>query len=319
MNDLPIRRQKSIFYQKLFVIILLIIALDYLFGLVLSHLFFSQKSGLNYRTTFVLENTKAEVVILGSSRANHHYKPQIFSDKFKLTCYNAGRDGQHIPFQYAMLKGIIKRYSPKILILDILPRQLLNNPENYRLNALLPYYKAHKEIRSVANLNSKTEKIKLLSKIYPFNSLLLTMIKSNLKKRKHTDGYIPLEKVMNYTPEKEEEEVKSSNDFTSKIVIDEKIVSILESFIALAKESGIEVYLVTSPFFKSTVNPKANFALEQIAVNNKVPFFDYSTHKDFVGHPELFQDNSHLNDSGAEHFSKIISMRIFDELKPKDK
>jgi len=34
----------------------------------------------NYRTTYVMDSTKADILVFASSRASHHYVPEIFED-----------------------------------------------------------------------------------------------------------------------------------------------------------------------------------------------------------------------------------------------
>ena len=43
-----------------------------------------------------MELTKADLLVFGSSRANHHYVPEVFEDSLKLTFYNTGKDGSGI-------------------------------------------------------------------------------------------------------------------------------------------------------------------------------------------------------------------------------
>ena len=105
----------------------------------------------------------------------------------KLSFYNAGRDGNFMFYHLAVLKGVLNRYSPKIVILDFVAEEFAQNQYSYdRLSSLLPYYKSHPEMRSIINLKSKYEKIKLLSQIYPYNSLMLTIAVGNsgVNKRK---------------------------------------------------------------------------------------------------------------------------------------
>ena len=309
-DDKIISNQKMKFVKKLLIVITLLFVFDFAIGSLLQNLFFSQKSGLNYRTTYVLNEVESEIIILGSSRANHHYDPQIFSEIFNnLSCYNAGRDGQHILFQYAMLKGILKRYNPKIIILDILPSQLLKNPKHYaKLSALLPFYDSHKEIREIIESRSKMEKIKLISKIYPFNSLLLSMLKNTKEELKYVNGYIPLKKIM--------KEFDKNNDAEYEdFIIDLYVINSLESFINESKKAGSKIFLVISPYYTGRKCQEAMDQLRQIADNYDVPLLNYAESQEFKQHPELFQDDLHLNVDGAKLFSTIISKTIKQELK----
>ena len=61
-----------------------------------------------------------DIIILGSSRASHHYIPRIIEDGLGMTCFNAGQDGNGIILQYGRWKMISERYTPKMIIYDAL-------------------------------------------------------------------------------------------------------------------------------------------------------------------------------------------------------
>ena len=129
------------FLLKSVVLFTIVFVLDYSFGNLLRYFYFKQESGLQYRTTYSIEKTTADILIFGSSRANHHYYPNVFENRMKQSCYNVGRDGNSVLYHSAVLKGVLKRYSPKIVILDIVYGEFRQNQDSYdRLSSLLPYY-----------------------------------------------------------------------------------------------------------------------------------------------------------------------------------
>ena len=191
MNLLDKIREKNIpfFFKRLLFFLLIIFCLDFTFGLILKYLYYKQDSGLLYRTTYSMDSTRAQLLIFGSSTANHHYVPVLFENKMNATLYNAGRDGNSILYHYSVLTSILKRYSPEIAILDFNAGEFKKDMQSYeRLSSLLPYYEYHPEIRSIIQRKNKFEKYKLLSKIYPFNSLIFTIAigSSSLNKKKKT-------------------------------------------------------------------------------------------------------------------------------------
>lgn len=93
------------FFLKLVVLFTIVFILDYSIGNVLRYFYFKQESGLQYRTTYSIEKTRADVLIFGSSRANHHYNPIVFENRLKQSYYNVGRDGNFIFYHSAVLKG----------------------------------------------------------------------------------------------------------------------------------------------------------------------------------------------------------------------
>jgi hypothetical protein len=194
-------RLKSHLLFKLAVALVFLICLDFLFGSTIKNFYFRQTSGPEFVTTYSIEKTKADFLILGSSRADHHYHPGVIEDKLKISCHNAGRDGFDIFYHYAILKASLSRYKPEIVILDLNTEDFRKLKDSYdRLSALLPYYKDHPEIREIVDLKSRIERIKMLSRIYPFNSTLSYIILGNTeynrKRRNEINGYVPFKKYI---------------------------------------------------------------------------------------------------------------------------
>lgn len=297
------------FFLMVFLLLLIIAVFDFSFGSLLHYYYFKQKSGLQYRTTYSMEKTTAELLIFGASRANHHYHPEIFEDQLlNYSYYNVGRDGISIFYHYAVLKSVLKRYSPKIVILDFTYDEFIKDQHSYdRLSSLMPYYNNHPEIRSVVELKSPYEKFKLLSNIYPYNSLIFTIAVGNLdlnKKRKpDIKGYIPLTKTWNRLIQ-----IDSSS---SKYEIDSVKIKIYESFIQNCINSKVKLYIVCSPYFIKFNYTECSISIGQkIAERNNIDFFNYSQDTIFINNSSLFQDVNHLNDEGAKKFSYILIDRI---------
>lgn len=294
----------AFFAKKLFLFLLIIIFLDFLIGAIFRVLYFKQESGQLFRTTYVLDKTKADVIIFGSSRASHHYDPLVFEKRIPLEYYNAGRDGTYNLYHYAILKAILKRHKPKVIILEFGKRELMKSQISYdRLTALLPYYKDHPEIRDIVLKKSAYEKIKLLSNIYPYNSLLFSIIigNSELNKKRMIDikGFVPLTKTITsqVTPE------ITGKDYQ----IDSLNVWGYKSFIEACILNQISLYVVTSPYLLDSKKADTSIILaKKIADEYKIPFFDFSNSPSFLATDSLFSDPIHLNIKGASLFSNMV-------------
>jgi hypothetical protein len=102
-------------------------------------MFFMQHGGDSFAITYALYSTKADLLILGNSRATNLYILCVFEDLLKMSCFTTGRDGEGISFNYASLSSIIKRYMPTYVILDFNSESLYERRTNAdELNALLP-------------------------------------------------------------------------------------------------------------------------------------------------------------------------------------
>ena len=290
---------------KAFSFFIILFILDFSIGSILRYLYFKQTSGLLYRTTYSIDSTRAEFLIFGSSTANHHYDTRLFEKRLGNSVYNTGRDGSMFFYNYAIFKSVLKRFHPKTAILDFNTEELKFSEESYdRISALLPYYKNHPEIRSVVELESPYEKYKLLSKIYPFNSLLFTIAIGNTnfnKKRELVDdenGYIPLTHVWNR---------KIATQTSLNYELDSNKINVLKSLIKECKDSNVQLYICISPrFVKYTGKDISVDTTREIAKEFNIPFYDFSSDTLFWDHKEYFADESHLNETGAEIFSNAV-------------
>ena len=294
------------FFFKLVVLFALVFVSDFLIGNVLCYYYFKQQRGADYLTTYSIDSTRADLLIFGSSRASHHYQPAVFENHLNLTCYNAGRDGNFLFYHYGVLEAVLKRYSPKMIILDFVHGEFSKSQNSYdRISSLLPYYRSHPEMRSIIELKSPYEKLKFLSKIYPYNSLMLIMAGGNTlfskKEREDIDGYIPLTNVWN-------DAIKIENT-PIKYEIDSIKIKVYKSFIQACINSKVKLYIICSPYFLKSTDADYSVKLaEEIANKYNVKFFDYSRDSTFINSPKLFYNAEHLNNEGA----KVFSIKVVD-------
>lgn len=297
-----------VFFTRCLVLLITVFCLDLIIGSVLKEFYFRQKSGLEYRTTYSIEKTTADVLIFGSSTANHDYIPGIFGKALHLPAYNVGRDGTSVFYDYSILTMVLKRYSPKMIILDFDKQEFSKDQQSYdRLTSLLPYYKDHPEIDKIVDLKSPFEKYKLLSKIYPYNSLILTIAAGNAefnkKREKDINGYVPRNDVWDFP-------IKDGSSF-SNYETDSNKLRVYESFIQDCIKANVELYIVCSPvFIKPNYINNSVILGKEIADKYHVRFFDYSKDSSMLNNRQLFADIAHLNDEGAKVYSNMIAEKI---------
>ncbi len=288
------------------IVIIILFVLDFLTGRALRFFYFKESSGYLYRTTYSMDSTEAEILIFGSSRATHHFVPEVLEDSLNMTCYNTGRDGTGIIFQTGVLLSILNRYTPKIIILDYFGSFEKNNVAYNSSTSLLPYYRTHKEIRKIVDLNGSYEKIKLVSEIYPFNSQILSIFMGNLEinKKRHSEnkGYVPLFRVW-----KNEIDTITANGMYEA---DSSKIYALKYFLDLAKRSGAKVVVIYSPVFQESEINQDTDICSNICALEKVPFWDFSKDTLFLDNRYLFDDLVHLNNNGAMIFSKLVVEKI---------
>lgn len=299
--------QKFLFNLTVFICV--VFALDFSLGKCLRFFYFAQKSGIEYHTTYTLDSVSSEVVVLGSSRADHHFIPSIIEDSLHKSCFNAGRSGQGLFYHEAILQSLMLRYKPEYVILEISPVELYYDKMSYDgLSVLMPYYHQNQFIDKALNLKGKYEKLKYLSSIYPFNSLIHLGLKAfvgsedNVTESKLA-GYIPLKGVVkdSVLRKREKFEAKTFAD------IDINKVNSLKSIIYLCQKNDVKLLLIQSPRFHLVDVDASCEVFERIIRETHTEYVNLSGIPLFNRNPEWFRDLTHLNDKGARVFTTLVT------------
>jgi len=307
-----IKKNAFLYFTTKFLLLLLIVfILDLTIGHVLRYYFYKQECGRQYRAIYAIDKTKADVLIFGSSTAYHHYVPPVIEKKLNESCYNVGSPGQGILFEYAVLKAVLKRYTPKMIILDVNLREFKSGKDYYdRLSFLLPFYKDHEEIRPIVDLKSPLEKYKLWSSIYAYNSSFLIIAGGNSeyfkKRNSDVEGYKPLTRVWD----------KPMGEWDwYRYQFDTVKINMFKSFIDDCRKAGTRLIIVSSPRYIIFHQKEESYVMiDEIASDRKVDFLDFVSDTSFTNHREYFDDDAHLNAHGAEVFTHVVLNRL-DSLK----
>ena len=293
------------FIKKLGIGIIILFLFDLTVGTLLKSFYFTQSSGFQYRSTYSLEETDQEGLIFGSSRANYHYRPDILKKELNKTFYNTGREGLFIFYQTAVLKAVLKRYTPKTIIYDFSGTFEYNQNDYDKLSALLPYYDDHEELRDIVNLRSRFEPMKNVSKIYPYNSTLINILSGNIglaESDNSLNGYMQQDNVWG--------KKLDTIQFPKRYALDSNKLKLFKKFIELAQNHDIDLYVTYSPVFYQYKSDYSVEICKEICEEKGVPFLDFSKEAAFLNQNTLFSDPEHLNGEGAEKFTKIVAAAI---------
>lgn len=298
--------KKFIFRALVFIIILF--ATDRITGTIVSSLYINSDDLSYFKLRYSIDSTRQDIIILGSSRAQYHFNPEIIREETGFSAYNCGYDGQGLAFSYIQLAEITRRYHPRMVILEVSPEIINNREAKEKLKVLLPFYRRDTLIRNTLIRENPLDRIKLASSIYPYNSTIVNLVRALVDKRKISkDGFYPLKKqldaatfnaAMDY-PVYKEKFTRDKFEYFDKIAL-------------LCKNEGIPLFVVISPYFSVNVDlKKLNDqivdhckAFENITVEN------YSIFPETLNKPQLFQDNAHLNGTGADLFTSEVSKKI---------
>lgn len=290
-------------WQYLILLLMFIIAFDFLFGKLYEGLYFSEKSTNNDPLIHSVLGTNEDILIFGSSRAMHHYNPKILEDSLNMTAYNMGSGGQNIYFHLALLEAALERYTPKIVILDLMSIDFEVTPPEWdteKLSILLPFYHSSTAAKKAILRRGMNEKIKTISFIYPYNSLQNKMLKYNFfKSDDRMNGFYPLTRVHNNKLEKVT---------INEGLLDSNKVETIFKFIELCQKNQIKLFIFNSPSF---IHQIGSNQFENLNIHLKmkfgIPIFDFESNKDFLAKSDFFADPSHLNTKGADYYTRKVA------------
>lgn len=251
----------------------------------------------------------ADIVVMGSSRAHHHYIPTVIKEETCLTAYNAGVDGNGIVLATGLYEMITERYHPTIILYEVTPEFDINvfsdDDNNVRyLGWLRPYYD-NINVRSIITQIDPVERYKDLSSMFRYNSKFFDLIKDQFVISDYTaDGYAPLKGVMTT------ERVYKNKPIAP---VDSLKINMLEKLMVKTKQTGINLIMVASPKYGER-NSDVFVYVKELCDKHGIEFWDYYTTSEYQK-MEYFKEFTHLNPSGANIYSAAIAKRISQYLK----
>jgi hypothetical protein len=251
-------------------------------------------------------NSNEDILIFGSSRAIHHYNPQIIEDSLGMSCYNCGQDGNGIILFYGWWQLMKEKHTPKLVIYDVNPGfDLLLGESNQKYLGWLRSEYEDKDIKQIFEEVDFTEKYKMQSMMYRYNSKFLQNIVDYVHPifKIKSDGFLPLKGEMN------EMKIKKMQKESKQPKIDSLKLELIEKLVVDIKKHNSRVIFVASPVWYGKENSQFD-ALYNICGEYGISFYNYSNSLKYVRNNYYFKDGSHLNARGADEFTKDIVMKI---------
>ena len=286
------------FVFRVLVFFFSIIVLDVLFGYACQYMNNHSKGGGVKSRYYVCKESHEKVLVFGSSRAKHHYVPDIIEDSLGLSCYNTGEDGNGIIFCYGVLKMITQRYKPRLIIYDVSFFDIYKDDNMKYVDLLKPYYYEAGIDSIFWSVNPKTQ-LMMHSSLYRFNTTCLRIIGDFFHPVSITPkGYLPLTKVMDYEPQ--EDNVQEQRE------IDCLKLQYFERFIQCASENNIRIVFCVSPLYRSSKMESSYQPIRNICKKYGLPFIFNASVPEISTEKEYFYDRTHMNDRGARLFTQIF-------------
>ncbi len=281
----------------------IVAVVDFSLGKLFHYLQSTKAGGRTGAEYYACEKSNEDIIIMGSSRASHHYVPEIITEKTGLSCFNAGQDGNGIILQYGRWKMISERYTPKLIIYDINARFDLAESDNMTYVDRLKPYCNNASVKNYVASIFPMERIKLMSCMYRFNYKFLEMTFDCIQNENYmgTAGYIPLSGHIR-------DEIVNGALPVRRASIDYDDVKLyyLEQLVKEATGMGTNIVFVVSPSWKGgSYSEKVFQNIKKITEKYGVNMY-LCLDSDLCDNPDYFEDSSHLNDKGAQKFTNTF-------------
>lgn len=296
-------------FRRLIIFVLgglvLIFACDMLAGLLLQSLYGRMKGGERARAHSVITRPTAEVLIMGSSRALHHYVPAILQDSLGCKVTNAGRPAQTMLYHLAVLEMVLERNKPRLVILDINEDEFVFERRKHDLiNVLLPYYRTDSILRKHIDRINPGFKWFRWSHLLPYNSSIVAIVYRSLfgtPDAGFDNGFIPKigQKISTL-------DTLVINGTMPKM--DSAIVNAFRQFVKTCKDNNIRLLAFVSPRFqlRHADRPDLEFVKREVS-DSGILLFDFSSDGRFIDNQGYRYDVPHLNLDGAKAYSREVA------------
>lgn len=276
-----------------------IVVIDILFGIACQYMNDHSKGGGIKSRHYVCKESNEDVLIFGSSRAKHHYVPDIIEDSLGMTCYNTGEDGNGIILCYGFLKMITQRYFPKLIIYDVTGFDMYEDDNMKYVDLMKPYYYETGVDSIFWSVKPKTRYM-MFSNLYRYNTTCLRVFGNFIHPMTdYPKGYCASYKIMDYEPEEKEVILRD---------VDTLKIHYFEEFIKMAKKNEIELICCVSPSYKASLDDSYYNPAKLLCNKYSIPFLYYAANPDISFDKSNFGDKIHMNHTGASKYTtKVVS------------
>lgn len=247
-----------------------------------------------------------DVAILGSSTATCHYVPDIIHDSLlsytgeDLRVFNMGMSNQRLAYDYYGLKCLLKRTTPKVVIVDVWASYIGAGDPSFSFWAYKPYVNINPTVKEMLIKHNNYDLL-MKSNMYCFNTELVKLLLSAFKTTTNVDGFI------RSTVEMTEIIKEREKDTTSLLPLS---VNEFDAMLSLAIENRIKMFVVMSPTLCSADTTSLSYQyMKNKCADNGIPFLNYSNDEKYY-QTHYFRDRTHMNYYGAALFSQELMKDI---------
>lgn len=298
------------FILKVLLFFACVVVMDFAFGQFFSYLRTHAKGGSTGNCEYIANQCKDDIIIVGSSRATHHYDPHIIENSLGVTCYNCGEEGNGVVLAYGRLRMLTSRYKPKLVLYELTPRfdYGTNDPNNKYLGYIRAYYDKD-GIRDVFNdFDDDLSFLKMQSNMYQNTNRLLPNLVDMIITRDNQKGFEPLFGKLDTL-----DVIHSNGNKDANIKVDSKKLSYIEKIICLCQNKDIPVVFMISPCFGPYDDISYYEPAIKLCKKYNVPYYDFLHYNKLSENVAFFQDDSHLNNEGALLYTQMVVKDVLKE------
>lgn len=267
---------------------------DFACRLIFTPIFQNQTSDteIGANNKYISYKEPANLIILGDSRANHHYISALMEDSLDRTVYNYGFDGKCIFYQYLCLLRAIENGGLQTVLLDLSPAQISEERLEQEMSGLFLYYWYNDTAKTIVNeVQGRYYNIILASSLVQYNSEFLHLF----SKIPNVKGYSPLPYTGKAIDTTKEVEVLNDNYYS------ENAKKYLQRIKKVCSDNHIRLIVCISPALN--FHPETEKYLENLCLDYDIECWN-KTH--FISDPLLFRDLVHINEKGAFVYTQEI-------------
>jgi hypothetical protein len=297
--------------------VLLVVVLDWTLGFGFGYLYKKTRTGEAGGFINAALSTKAQVLLLGSSRMRHHVDPAVLNRSLSLSVYNAGQDGQGFLYA-AMLMDLWQRSNapPRAIVLHVDWNSFTKDEDELKRSSIFSFYLGDSDlVREIIYQRSALEPIKYVSYSFRANGKVLPIIKNLFASHRDLlNGFRPLSGTMPITTPSQK--LRTPSPQAGPPYFWDLKVKCFKRLAAYCRQNGTRVFLFHSPqFAEERARHDAWIAALRVFLADypDVDFIEISefTRPDiFANRPELFVDSTHLNAKGAETVSSLLASEL---------
>ncbi len=258
---------------------------------------------------YILLKDSMDILVFGSSRANHHIDVGLFS----LRSFNMGIDGRRLAYISTVIK-LLSANKEQLVIVNIDPSDIFN--EDYEGQDINPLKCKYHRIPTITKVLNESNTISPFQRFYwsiDYNQKVVSILKNFLTPKYDYlmyNGYDPI--LLSET----QKEIRSKifqnghlEECESLFQINDTALKYLREMQNFCLKNNKNLLVVTTPIYGNNC-PLDNSELKKVMEKLSIKYWDFTNHFEQNQSIEYWKDKTHLSKIGAELFTKELWNKV---------